>query len=288
MIYTNKHNIVAPIAKALQADDQSGRDDGRGILRVTRMIDSPRIRQLLARHADKIETDVSDNLWLLMGKGIHKIIEGHGSTPEMYVEASVDGVTVGGTADEFTDGALHDYKVTSVWSFLLGDKIEWENQLNAYAQLLRMNGHEVKSAQINAILRDWSASAYERDKYRYPACPFVMRKIKLWPESQAMAYLKERVALHKQAADLSDNDLPDCTAQERWERGETWAVMKVGRKSAVKVCDTEADAVEYMNGMTGDKRDLSIQYRRGTANRCAKYCPCRNICNMQITHIGGF
>ena len=39
-----------------------------------------------------------------------------------------------------------DYKVTSVWSLLLGEKPEWEKQLNTYAWLIEKN----KNATVRA------------------------------------------------------------------------------------------------------------------------------------------
>lgn len=40
----------------------------------------------------------------------------------------------------------------------------------------------------------------------------------------------------------TDDDIDPCTAEERWADGDKYAVMKNGRKTAVRVFDTQADA----------------------------------------------
>jgi len=51
----------------------------------------------------------------------------------------------------------------------------------------------------------------------------------------------------------------DCTASERWATDDTWAVMKGTNKRAAKVCKSESEAEEWINGRDG----FSIQLRKG-------------------------
>ncbi len=49
-----------------------------------------------------------------------------------------------------------------------------------------------------------------------------------------------------QYKDTPEEQIPFCSAEERWERGEKWAVMKRGRKSAVKLHTSEFSAEQHL------------------------------------------
>jgi hypothetical protein len=59
-----------------------------------------------------------------------------------------------------------------------------------------------------------------------------------------------------------------------WERPSKFAVMKKGQKKAVKLCDTEWNAEEYI----GDNKGLYIELRPGERTRCKSYCIVQNHC----------
>ena len=57
--------------------------------------------------------------------------------------------------------------------------------------------------------------------------------------------------------------------------------MKEGRKSAVRVLDTEDEAIVYLSGnkiKEVDKKKCQIVERVGEAIRCKAYCLVRDIC----------
>jgi len=59
------------MASALKQDDYKKVGD----ISVTSLISAPRRIQLLARHDKEIITDVSENMWLLLGKSVGKVLE---------------------------------------------------------------------------------------------------------------------------------------------------------------------------------------------------------------------
>lgn len=288
MITTNKFKLPDSVVKAVSRFAET--DTGHNEIRVTRLIDAPRIRQLCVRQDAVIEDEVSDNLWALLGHAVHEVMRKYGDTTEKELRADCNGYTITGHVDLITnEGCIHDYKCTSAWSFILGKedvKPEWEAQLNVYAWLCRKNGIEVKKLQIDAILRDYSQTQKERQP-DYPDCPFIVKKVRLWTLEEQDKYVSERVALHKAAEIRDDKELEDCTIQERWERAATFAVKKVGRKTAVKLFDTLEDANKFISEAS-DSRDLTIEERPGKSVRCLSYCPARKVCNLQIAHTGGF
>lgn len=78
------------------------------------------------------------------------------------------------------------------------------------------------------------------------------------------------------AEKLPDNKLPVCTPEERYRNGDKYAVMKKGRKSALRVLDTEEEAKKWMeeNG-----KGEYIEYRPGTDDKCIHYCYAKDFCS---------
>jgi hypothetical protein len=272
MITTNVYNIPEAIAKAASVNRRKPSPNHIG---VTAVCDSPYRRKLEVEHWDEIESDVSENLWALMGTAIHKITEGDGSNPlaEMPLEVVVDGMTITGRLDLLDkDGVLRDFKCTSVFSFLLPDKKEWERQLNCYAWMLKKAGHEVKKLTINAILRDWSHRKSVTDP-DYPKIPFVEKEIELWPDDKAEAFLKERVAAH------NNPNPPICSSEEKWEKPNRYAVMQKGKKRAIKLYNSKFEADTCCDKEKGQY----VEDRPGECVRCENYCSAKQWCDFGKT-----
>lgn len=278
MKITNRYNLPFPIVSAIS---QGIREPRKGQISITTLIDAPLIRVLREKHWDEMTEDASDRIWALLGTTVHAVLEKADTSNHLSEEkltAEVCGYTITGIPDLLDgEGTLHDYKITSVYSFLLGDKESWTNQVNSYAHLYRLHGFEVKKAQIVAILRDWVKSkAHEPD---YPKCPVLVKEVPLWSPSVVKAYIQERVALHN----LADRGvIAPCTAEERWERPTTYAVMKKGQKRAVRVLDTLDDAQIYYDNLP-KKDDYSVQERPGSSIRCSDYCQVREFCEYALS-----
>ena len=269
MKFTNVNQYPEPFVRAVSADDY---DRGDCDFTISELISPPRLRQLVLRHDHEITQDVSDRLWVLLGTVAHDILERAGKDGQELTEerlyATVAGKKVGGKLDTLclTSGLLTDYKVTSAWSYVFGDKPEWERQLNAYAFLARENGHKVEALQIFAMFRDWSPSkSLTSDDYPRTNCLRI--PIPMWTQGETRIYLAGRVLANSTAETCTDESLVPCTPEERWAKKTTWAVMKPGRKSALSVHDTEQDAWKAMG------QGLTVETRPGKSVRCADYCP---------------
>jgi hypothetical protein len=278
MIITNLHNLPSPIYNAVSRVYPPNPNR----LSATALIGAPLVRQLQIKHWPELSEDATDRLWALLGQGVHAAIDGHtdaDSFAEEKLVAPFNGIDVVCKSDNWKDGVISDYKVTSVFSFMLGEKVEWENQLNVYAWAWRKHGFETTKAEIHAILRDWSkGKIYEQD---YPKVPFATINVKLWTPEEQESYVAERVRLHLAPA-------VECTPEEKWARPTTWAVMKEGRKSALRVLDTEALAYYWAEKNDHAKfndqqhivtnKNISIVERKGGNIKCESYCPVRSVC----------
>jgi len=250
-----------------------------GHISVTGLIQPPRIRQLTFRYQDKISIDASDGIWMLVGSNVHAIIERadqKDALQEERLSIKVNGWTVTGATDLYDDAVITDFKTTSVWSVLHGVKKDWEIQLNLYAELWRSNKWPVDKLQIIAILRDWSKHQVWKSK-DYPRHQVVVLPVELWKPVDAHEYITERVTLHQESESMSDEDLPLCTADERWDRPTKYAVIVIGQKRAKRVLDTMEEAEEWAD--VNMKKKYHIEVRPGESVRCESYCDCNNYCS---------
>lgn len=284
MKITNKHGVPETLVSLANKQYYS---KGNANYSVTEIISPPRIQRLRMRHNDEMEQDVADMLWQLLGSALHVVAE-RGEHPDYITEerlnASVDGVILSGAIDiqKVTPQGIiiTDYKFTSAWA-LRQDKFEWEAQQNIYAWLVnKVKEKPVVGVQICALIRDWSRREASV-KADYPQAPIQVIDLPQWDLERTEAYIKERITLHMDSKVQDDwgEDLPLCTAEERWIRGDAWAVMLKGKKRAFRVFDNEEGAknlVASLHGNTG----ACIEKRAGEAIRCTgDFCGVSKWCN---------
>lgn len=277
MKLTNKLGLPQPIVKAVSND---GYNSGDCDISVTSLLKPPQLRALELRHAEDLEEDVSDRIWSLLGQVVHGILERAEETAiaeeRLYID--VEGWKVGGQMDRFLlkEGLLQDYKFVTVYKVRDGVPEEYAKQLNIYAHILRKNGKKVAKLQIVAILRDWSKNQYAREGDPYPAQQVVLLDVPIIPDEEVAAYIKERVLAHKEAASLPSDQLPECSAEDRWAKDDVWAIMKRGNKKAVRLCNNkEAANVALETAGAGHY----IQFRQGESIRCKSYCAAAPFCS---------
>ena len=280
MKITNKFNIPETIVNVVKRPTYS---KGRANLSVTQLINSPKIVALSAKFEHEIEQDVSDMVWSVFGSAIHKVLE-HGKAAGHIVEerlfTQMDGWAISGAVDLqiVSDAgiAIRDYKTTSAWA-VINEKIEWEQQLNLYAWLVEKNkGVPITDLAIVAIIRDWSRrEAATREGY--PEAPIKEIPIKLWPFEQREQFVLHRIAQHSacEFAMETDSDLPDCSAEEMWEKPTTWAVKKKGGVRAKSVHTSEEHAKLALE-KAGKEYDIEV--RPGERTRCASFCSVNTYC----------
>lgn len=291
MRITNKHNLPPALVAAVANDPYSM---GEADISCTALVGPVMIRHLRSLHEDDIEEDAVDRIWALLGQAVHSVLERAATPAELQEErlfGEWNGRRVSGQFDLFDGETVTDFKVTSVWAVKEGVKPEWVAQLNVLAALLRRYGFEPRRLEVLAILRDW-----RRNETRYDGYPGVQVKtfatrmpwldgdehhgasahldVPLWTPEQAEGYITGRLAAH------FDHEPRICTPAERWDRPAVWAVHRKGRKSALRLLPTEAEALEWMALNGGD----TVVHRPGASVRCQPapngriYCPVARWC----------
>jgi len=284
MKITNKFNVPETLVALASRDYYT---KGKSDYSVTEIISPPRIQRLRRKHFEEIEQDVSDMLWMLLGTALHVVAERSevsGHTNEERLSAGIDGIILSGAIDLQKDEAdgitITDYKFTSAWA-LMNDKPEWEQQQNIYKYLVeRVKKKPVKGLKICALIRDWSRRDAQ-NKPDYPQAPIQIVDIPMWTFDRTEAFIKERVELHRDSKVSADwgEELPLCTEEERWVRQTTYAVKKDGRKTAIRVFDTQDEADALLKEMP-EKDKGFIEIRKGEAVRCTgNFCGVSQWCS---------
>lgn len=257
----------------------------------TTILDSTRSCILKRRHNDEIEEDVSNLIFALFGQISHAILEKTGGGENDFTEDKLitdvgDGYQLSGIFDLFSpeEEMVTDYKTCSVYKVLYSDYEDWRKQLLIYAWQLRKIGFKVRKGQIIAIMRDWQKSKAKYDK-DYPQ--FQAQKISFYFNEDDFVdienWIYSRFEEIKKAEKLPDDDLPLCTKEERFNSGDKFAVMKKGRKTALRVLDTEEEANNYISLHGGDY----IEKRLGLDKKCMDYCSVCNFCNYYKENVEG-
>ena len=285
MIFTNKHGLPDEVAKVL-SKDRYDKGTEHSDYSVTTLKTPPRIVQLQRRYKEELTEDVIDNLWSMFGSMAHNMLEEHGSddaiTEKRFYLTILDRV-ISGQVDHYKDGVITDYKVTSAWTLVYGSRVkEWEEQLNMYAYLCIKSGLPVERIRIVTILRDWDKNKALQNQ-DYPQTPIKIIPITLWTHDEQEEYIEERVLSQKLAESKSDSDLPYCETADMWERPSTFSVMKVGRKTAVRVFDTEEEAKEHIGDVITN--GVYLKVRPGKRTRCEEYCNVSSFCNIHQDYL---
>ena len=278
MIITNKLGLPQAFVEMAKSDFTAEPKT----YRVTSLLKGIRETILEKRHADEIEQDVSDMIWLLFGTAVHGILEkqqeqGH-EIKESRLSINMGEYTLSGQFDLYNakEKKITDYKTCSVWKVIYGDYSDWRRQLLIYAYMMRQIGFEVNSGEIVAIMKDHS----KRDakfKAEYPKLPVQVIKFNFTLEdfAEIESWLIDKFDEIRRCEQLPDDELPLCTPEERYNSGDKYAVMKKGRKTALRVLDSMEEAEKWMADNGGDE----IKVRPGEDKKCIDYCSVCEFCN---------
>ena len=307
MRITNERNLPEALVKAVEVENDSY-SMGDADKSVTGLLQPPRQAALRELHADEVTEDASDRVYALLGQLAHLLLErageqdrnslteerlytdvqGFSDEPAWRISGQTDTITLTPDQEGFT---ISDYKLCTVWKFKR-DKFdpdtpvmpeEYEQQLNMYAHLLRVNGFQVDALKIVAMYRDWSIRESERDQ-SYPQNVAETHDVKLWDAEVAKWFIEDRVRAHQEAISTyryNVDDLVECSDEERWAKPAKYA-LKTNAKNvrARKLFDSQEDAVGWAEDPSNKmKTGWVVEYRPGENIRCQRYCNVAEFCS---------
>jgi hypothetical protein len=308
MKITNKTGLPQPIVDAVIGENNWTR--GSADISVTELISPIRQVALRIHHENDIVEDASDRLFALMGQIGHSILEkasGSAVFPEKRFHMNLANWELSGKVDalyleELFDEegnklgvyGIDDYKFTSAYVAKPrkpGERSrldDWFLQLNLYRMLALHNGFDINRLRLILLLRDWSILAAKRDP-DFPQQQVVVIDVPIMDLSTLKKWAFSKIENHMAAQQGMDqygqSHLPECTDEERWAKPETYAVMKEGRKSALRVLPSQAEAERWqlINLNATSVPGISIVRRPGQNVRCENYCEVSQWCSQWKT-----
>ena len=278
MKITNELGLPQPFVEAVSKEYQYKEKQ----YSVTSLLKGTMQTILERRYANVIEQDVSDMVWLIFGTAVHSILEnakeGDSQLKENWLCIDIGDYKLSGIFDLY-DAELKrvtDYKTGSIWKVQFNDWEDYRKQLLIYAYMLKQIGFECDNGEIVMLLKDHSKTKAKVD-LSYPQHNVHIQHFdfteKDFEDIEEFIYKKfEEI---KENEKLSDEELTPCSADERWHKDDTWAIMKQGRKTALKVCTSEEQAKEYIANL--DSKHY-IEFREGKDGKCDDYCSVKDYC----------
>jgi len=279
MILRDPHKAPRAIVNAIRQREMVRPDPN--MYRATQLIAGPLARTLMIEEWEGVTLEVEDFCDVMYGTAIHKYLEPY--APKYYqvektfkelVGTKAGDIIVKGTCDIYDPKkkVFYDYKFwkTAAMRF---QKKDVERQMNIYAWLAEESGLEVKRLKVIPLLKDWKhlESWQLANQPDYPRSRIPTFAVRLWPFDEREDYIRDRLEYH------IDRAHEECSPEEKWQRPTTWAVMKKGRKSAVRVLDSEEAAKDYIREkkLSGG---ITITKRTGECIKCKHYCFARSVC----------
>ena len=278
MVVKNELDLPQAFINALNLE----RHNEKGEYSATTLLKDATEVILTNRHFDEIEIDVADCVWQIWGTAVHAIFEKagiEGFTEEKF-SVPVSHSKVTGRVDlyDMTNEIIYDWKTASIYKWSFADFSDWDKQGLIYAWLMKQNGLSVKEIRFVALLKDHSKSKARKDS-SYPQKPVQVHRVNVTDKAltEIEQFITKKIVENEKAELVSDDQLPACSKENRWATDDSFAIMKEGRKSAIRVFANKEDAELLLNSLD-DKHWL--QERKGESRKCEDgYCICRNFCS---------
>lgn len=281
MKITNIHDMPDMLVRAVEKE-YVYRDKRYSI---TSLLEPERIIALKRRYNNQIEQDITDCIFMLLGTKTHFELENIELKENEFVEDHLEytfenGYTLSGIIDHYDDIYLDDYKTCKAYSLIYkSDYDKWKKQLQMGSYLTyKKDGKWRKKGRIIALIKDWNRlDAQTKKDYPKYACQVI--EFQLGTPKQVEKMILEYFGKVIKLEQMRDDELPLCTAEERFNKGITYAVKKIKNKRALKVHENEEEAQKHLDNLEKlYPKEYEIEKREGQNLRCECYCSVNKFC----------
>lgn len=313
MIYTNHSGIAFPLAVFL-ATDYYDTQDSQTISATTLL--KPIRQIILSKRIDPTTepVDIASLVASRLGSAIHDSIEKAWTTNHkqalsalglsnkiidnikvnptkeelkpndipVYLEQRVSkpmaNYKVSGKFDFVAEGTVHDFKSTSVYTYI--------NQSNAEKYALQGSIYRWLNPElinqdymyIHYIFTDWS-SAQAKQSNDYPNSRLLTQKYPLKSLQETEKFIKNKINLIQMYEDTDEKELPLCTDEELWRKPTQYKYYaNPEAKRATKNFDNISEAYAYMSSKGAGKG--IVKEVKGSVSAC-KYCSAFSLCSQK-------
>ena len=246
------------------------------------------------RYSDKIEQDVSDMCWMIFGIAVHSVIENSNEDEGQFKEEKLkvnlgkywkelEGYYLSGRSDmiDLIEKKIIDWKTCSAWKVIYKDFEDWKKEMLIYAWAVKDMGFDIDKSEAIAFIKDHNKTKSKIDS-NYPNLPIWVEKFKF--TEKEFEFIKEYIFNKfkelKKYEDVSDENLPLCTDEERWKDQTKYAIKKIKNKTATKIYDDFESAQEHLKNLELNfPNTYEIEIREGQDKKCLEYCSCCKFCS---------
>jgi hypothetical protein len=280
MKYTNKLNLPEFLFNIVNKNDHISNPLSYG---VTSLLSPVRETILRKKFDNELSEDVNDMINMIFGSAFHKLMEEHDksdSLKEYKISFEIPETKrfLSGIIDKYDQNnfIVYDYKTTTTYKVIENEFDDYKLQGLMYAWLLKQEKKHVEKITFQLFLKDFSKSKSERTD-NYPESAFYEWNYTIKPNDlkEIEEFITHKMKRLKINEDLPIDLLDMCSDEERWYSGDSYAVIKIGKQKAERVFNTEKEAFDYSMNKSPNS---VIHKRKGTYNKCEKYCSVRTIC----------
>lgn len=201
---------------------------------------------------------------------------------EIRKDKEIDGYTITGKFDFICNGQLEDFKSTSTYTWINQTNKDKYIQQGSIYRWLNPDLVTNDVMRINYIFTDWSAAKAKQSK-DYPATKVLSQEYPLMSLFDTELFIKAKLAELTRYAGLPQEDMPECTSEELWERPSQFKYYKnpSNKTRSTKNFETYWEAHQRFmeDGSIGEVVEV-----KGEVVFC-KYCPAVNNCKQAQKYI---
>lgn len=190
----------------------------------------------------------------------------------------VMGFRVSGKFDFVGNGALEDFKSTSVYTWIKNRK---DDDYILQGSIYRWLNPEIITNDvftIQFVFTDWQKSMSRVDA-NYPPRKMMPRKFKLMSIEDTQQYVENRLKQVMEYMNAPDDEIPECTDDELWRSEPVWKYYAnpANKARATKNFTNEGEAIAFWQNKGGKGEIVEV---RGQVGAC-KYCPAFTVCKQK-------
>ena len=130
---------------------------------------------------------------------------------------------------------------------------------------------------LDLCFRDWRRSDWKKDPRRYPDQISKKVPIEVWTWEKTIDVATQRIEALEAAAELSDENLPECSEDDRWCRNTCWKVKKAGSDRAMSGGANFRTEEEALGFASTKDCDTDVVFVPGESKRCLD-CLVQEVC----------
>jgi len=187
-----------------------------------------------------------------------------------------------GKYDLVMDGILHDFKSTSISTYVYGDRVKEYALQGSIYRWLNPDKISAEHIRICYIFLDWKAN--QAHNPQYPAEAALYKDIPLLSLQETERWVKARLNALEQAKEKPDDQLPRCNEEELWLAPPVFKyyVNPDKRERSTRNFASLYEARQYMASKGGKGIVITTQ---GQPKRCM-YCNAKPHCHQAKEYFG--